>query len=82
MRLEGTVPAEVLDAIRAPFLAAGGVRLEAPIVQPLSLFLDLAGEAMRERLFIVQSPNGEEACLRPDFTILTAKAHIEAGSAP
>ena len=47
MRLEGTVPAEVLDAIRAPFLAAGGVRLEAPIVQPLSLFLDLAGEAMR-----------------------------------
>jgi ATP phosphoribosyltransferase regulatory subunit len=81
MRLEGTVPAGVLDAIRAPFLAAGGEPLEAPIVQPLSLFLDLAGEAMRERLFIVQSPNGEEACLRPDFTILAAKAHIAAGAA-
>jgi ATP phosphoribosyltransferase regulatory subunit len=81
MRLEGAVPADVLDAIRAPFLAADGERLEAPIVQPLSLFLDLAGEAMRERLFIVQSPNGEEACLRPDFTILAAKAHIEGGSA-
>jgi ATP phosphoribosyltransferase regulatory subunit len=81
MRLEGAVPADVLEAIRSPFLAAGGERLEAPIVQPLSLFLDLAGEAMRERLFIVQSPNGEEACLRPDFTILAAKAHIEAGAA-
>jgi ATP phosphoribosyltransferase regulatory subunit len=81
MRLEGAVPADVLDAIRAPFRAADGERLEAPIVQPLSLFLDLAGEAMRERLFIVQSPNGEEACLRPDFTILAAKAHIEGGSA-
>ncbi len=81
MRLEGTVPADVLDAIRAPFLAAGGVRLEAPIVQPLSLFLDLAGEAMRERLFIVQSRNGEEACLRPDFTILAVKAHIGSGAA-
>jgi ATP phosphoribosyltransferase regulatory subunit len=80
MRLEGAVPARVLDAIRAPFLAAGGERLEAPIVQPLGLFLDLAGEAMRERLFIVQSPSGEEACLRPDFTILAAKAHIESGA--
>ena len=81
MRLEGAVPAQVLDAIRAPFLAAGGARLEAPIVQPLSLFLDLAGEAMRERLFIVQGPNGDEACLRPDFTILAAKAHIESADA-
>ena len=81
MRLEQTVPADVLDAIRAPFLGTGGERLEAPIVQPLNLFLDLAGEAIRERLFIVQAPNGEEACLRPDFTILAAKAHIEAGGA-
>jgi ATP phosphoribosyltransferase regulatory subunit len=79
MKLEAAVPAANLEAIRAPFLAEGGVRLEAPIVQPLGLFLDLAGEAMRERLFIVQSPSGEEACLRPDFTILAAKAHIEAG---
>lgn len=81
MKLEGAVPSRVLDTIRAPFLAAGGARLEAPIVQPLSLFLDLAGEAMRERLFIVQSPTGEEACLRPDFTILAAKAHLESGAA-
>ena len=82
MKLEGTVPPRVLDAIRAPFQGVSAERLEAPIVQPLGLFLDLAGEAMRERLFIVQSPSGEEACLRPDFTILAAKAHIEAGAAP
>ncbi len=82
MKLEGSVPGEVLAAIRAPFLAAGGVLLEAPIVQPLHLFLDLAGEAMRERLFVVQSPNGEESCLRPDFTIQAVKAHVAHGAAP
>lgn len=81
MRLEGAVPAAVIEAIRRPFAEAGGVRLEAPIVQPLGLFLDLAGEAMRERLFTVLSPSGDEACLRPDFTILAAKAHKEAGGA-
>jgi ATP phosphoribosyltransferase regulatory subunit len=40
--------------------------------------LDLAGEAMRGRLFLVQS-DGEDACLRPDFTIPVARAHIAAG---
>ena len=81
MRLEGAVPPEILAAIRAPFLAEGARPLDAPVIQPLGLFLDLAGEALRERLFIVQAAGGEEACLRPDFTVAVARQHLERGAA-
>jgi ATP phosphoribosyltransferase regulatory subunit len=81
MRLEASVPAKVLEAVRAPFAAAGGTRFNAPIAEPLSLYLDLAGEALRERLFLVQGPGREEFCLRPDFTLATAQAHIASGAA-
>ena len=73
MRTEPTVPADALAAIRAPMLAAGAERADAPILQPLNLLLDLAGEAMRARLFIVQAEGGSEACLRPDFTVAIAR---------
>lgn len=80
MRLERTVPPAALAAIRAPFQGAGEV-LETPVLQPLALLLDLAGEAMRPRLFVVQAEGGEEAALRPDFTIPIARAHIAGGAA-
>jgi len=43
--------------------------------------LDLAGEAVRARLFTAQADGVEEACLRPDFTIPVARAHIASGAA-
>ena len=79
MRLERSIPAEALDAIRAPLLAAGAVATDAPVLQPLGLLLDLAGEAMRSRLFVVSGDGGEEACLRPDFTVAVAREHFAAG---
>lgn len=79
MRLERSIPAQALDAIRAPFLAAGATPTDAPVLQPLGLLLDLAGEAMRSRLFVVSGDAGEEACLRPDFTVAVARAHLEGG---
>ena len=81
MRLERSIPAEALGAIRAPLLAAGAVLTDAPVLQPLGLLLDLAGEAMRSRLFVVSGDGGEEACLRPDFTVAIAREHLEAGAA-
>ncbi|HZL00227.1 MAG TPA: ATP phosphoribosyltransferase regulatory subunit [Caulobacteraceae bacterium] len=81
MRVEAAIPADVLRAIRAPFLAAGAQALDAPILQPLGLLLDLAGESLRERLFVVSSDGGEESCLRPDFTLPALMAHIANGSA-
>jgi len=81
MRPETPIPADVLAAIRAPFAAAGATPTDAPVLQPLALLLDLAGEAMRSRLFVVQGDGGEEAALRPDFTIPIARAHIDSGAA-
>jgi ATP phosphoribosyltransferase regulatory subunit len=81
VRVEPPVPPEALAAIRAALAAAGAVAVDAPILQPLGLLLDLAGEAMRARLFVVQAEGGAEACLRPDFTAAVARQHIEGGGA-
>jgi len=80
MRIEPPVPPDVLAAIRAPLLA-GARPVDAPLLQPLGLILDLAGEAMRARLFVVQAESGEEMCLRPDFTVAVARGHIEGAAA-
>lgn len=82
MRLERSIPAEALDAIRAPLLLAGAALTDAPVLQPLGLLLDLTGEAMRSRLFVVSGDGGEEACLRPDFTVAVARQHFENGGQP
>lgn len=80
MRVEPAVPAEALAAIRAPLEATGAERADAPLLQPLNLLLDLAGEAMRARLFVVQSEGGAESCLRPDFTVAIARQHLRGGA--
>jgi ATP phosphoribosyltransferase regulatory subunit len=82
VRLERSIPAEALDAIRAPLLAADALLTDAPVLQPLGLLLDLTGEAMRSRLFVVSGDGGEEACLRPDFTVAVARQHFETGVLP
>jgi ATP phosphoribosyltransferase regulatory subunit len=79
MRVEPAVPPPALAAIRAPLEAAGAMRADAPLLQPLNLLLDLAGEAMRARLFVVQSEGGTESCLRPDFTVAIARQHLDSG---
>ncbi|MET0272417.1 MAG: ATP phosphoribosyltransferase regulatory subunit [Phenylobacterium sp.] len=81
MRAEPPVPQDALAAIRAPMMAAGADAADAPLLQPLGLLLDLAGEAMRARLFVVQAEGGAEECLRPDFTVAIARRHIERGVA-
>jgi ATP phosphoribosyltransferase regulatory subunit len=81
MRVEPAVPTEALSAIRAPLEANGAERADAPLLQPLNLLLDLAGEAMRARLFVVQAEGGTESCLRPDFTVAIARQHLSGGAA-
>src|SRR5207248_6833186 len=80
VRVEPAVPADALAAIRGALAAAGATHVDAPILQPLNLLLDLAGEAMRARLFVVQAEVGAEACLRPDFTVAVARQHVESGA--
>ena len=79
--LEPSAPEAVLAAMRAPFLAREATPIDVPVMQPLALLLDLSGEAMRSRLFVVQADGIDEACLRPDFTIPVALAHMASGAA-
>jgi ATP phosphoribosyltransferase regulatory subunit len=80
VRTEPPAPADALGAIRAA-LSPGATVVDAPILQPLGLLLDLAGEAMRARLFVVQAEGGAELCLRPDFTVAVARRHLDTGAA-
>lgn len=80
MRVEPTLPPAVLAAIRAPFETVGASLADVPLVQPLNLILDLAGEGLRARLFVVQAEGGAESCLRPDFTAPVARSHVESGA--
>jgi ATP phosphoribosyltransferase regulatory subunit len=76
IKLEPAVPEAALAAIRAPFLQQDAALVDTPVLQPLGLLLDISGEAMRPRLFVVQADGIDEACLRPDLTIGVALAHI------
>ncbi|WP_297692326.1 ATP phosphoribosyltransferase regulatory subunit [Phenylobacterium sp.] len=80
MRVEPAVSGEARAAIREALLTGGAEPADAPLLQPLGLLLDLAGEAMRARLFVVQAEGGAEMCLRPDFTVAVARQHIERGA--
>ena len=80
MRVEPATPPEALAAIRTP-LEEGAQSVDPPLVQPLGLVLELAGEALRARLFVVQAEGGEEMCLRPDFTVPVTRLHLDRGAA-
>ncbi|ESR25495.1 ATP phosphoribosyltransferase regulatory subunit [Lutibaculum baratangense] len=54
---------------------------EPAILQPATVFLDLTGEDIRRRLYLVQDPEGRELCLRPDYTIPVSRAHLAEGRA-
>lgn len=69
-------------ALAALFDARGLMRAEPAILQSADLFLDLSGEDIRRRLLLVQSPDGADKCLRPEYTIPLARQHIEAGAGP
>lgn len=60
----------------ALFAEQGLVRAEPAILQPASIFLDLSGEDIRRRLYLVQDPGGRELCLRPDYTIPVSLDHL------
>ncbi|HXW20059.1 MAG TPA: ATP phosphoribosyltransferase regulatory subunit [Roseiarcus sp.] len=62
--------------------AAGFARIEPAVLQPAAVFLDMSGEDIRGRLYLTSGADGEELCLRPDYTIpacLVYLASPEAG---
>lgn len=55
---------------------AGYIAVSPPILQPLEVFLEYAGEDIRKRLFSVMDIGGGEYCLRPDLTIPTCRHYL------
>ena len=68
-------------ALVALFGRHGFVRSDVAVLQPSEPFIELSGEDIRRRLFLVSDTAGEETCLRPEFTIPAARAHIASAKA-
>jgi ATP phosphoribosyltransferase regulatory subunit len=70
--------ARLFDAFRA----AGAMPVEADILQPADVLLDLYGEDIRARAYVTQDPVRGELMLRPDFTVPVVRAHMAGGATP
>jgi len=65
-----------LHGLIAHLVNAGYDRAEPNILQPAGVFLDLAGEDIRSRLFVTSDGAGAELCLRPEYTIPVCLAYL------
>jgi ATP phosphoribosyltransferase regulatory subunit len=52
-----------------------------PVLQPAALYLDMAGEEVRDRTYILEDPSGAELCLRADLTIPLCRRALDQGFA-
>jgi ATP phosphoribosyltransferase regulatory subunit len=64
------------DALVASYERAGYARVAPALLQPAEPFLDLSGEDIRRRMFLVNDAAGGELCLRPDLTIPVARDYL------
>lgn len=66
------------EALVAAYERAGYARVAPAILQPAEPFLDLSGEDIRRRMYLVTDAAGSELCLRPDLTIPVARDYLAA----
>jgi ATP phosphoribosyltransferase regulatory subunit len=66
----------------AVFEATGAVRVEADILQPAAVLLDLYGEDIRARAYVTSDPLRGEQMLRPDFTVPVVQRHMAVSAEP
>ncbi|HZP19634.1 MAG TPA: ATP phosphoribosyltransferase regulatory subunit [Bauldia sp.] len=67
--------------LRALFTDAGYAFVEPPLLFDASVFVELAGEDLRRRLFLSTAADGTELALRPDYTIPVCLQHLASGKA-
>ncbi len=65
----------MLDLLLAYLREAAPDQVDIPILQPADPFLETAGEDMRRRIFLTETTDGVQHCLRPEFTIPICLAH-------
>ena len=68
--------------LTAHFVSAGARPIEAAILQPAEVLLDLYGEDIRARAYVTADPLRGEMMLRPDFTVPVVQMHMESGTDP
>lgn len=68
--------------ILALFETAGAMPIEAEILQPAEVLLDLYGEDIRARAYVTADPLRGEQMLRPDFTVPVVRMHMDGGAIP
>jgi len=49
---------------------------DVPVLQPADPFLETAGEDLRRRIFLTETVDGQQRCLRPEFTIPICRLHL------
>lgn len=67
--------------LRALFAGAGYAFVEPAIVHDAGVFVELAGEDLRRRLYLTAAVDGKELALRPDYTIPVCLHHLATGPA-
>ncbi|MGV6874485.1 ATP phosphoribosyltransferase regulatory subunit [Pseudochelatococcus sp. B33] len=63
-------------ALLSLFAREGYRRIEPSVLQPVDVFLDLSGEDIRRHMFLTQDSDGNELCLRPDYTIPVSRDYL------
>jgi ATP phosphoribosyltransferase regulatory subunit len=63
------------------FAESGAAIVSPSILQPADAFLDMVGEDIRRRLFITEGSDGEQLCLRPEFTIPVCLDYLKSDQA-
>ena len=66
----------------AALTQAGAVPVEADILQPADILLDLYGEDIRARAYVTRDAVAGEQMLRPDFTVPVVQQHMAEGATP
>jgi len=64
------------------FRGAGADPVEAAILQPADVLLDLYGEDIRGRAYVTNDPMQGEMMLRPDFTVPVVQMHMQSHADP
>lgn len=67
---------KILADVERDLIACNTSMIGCDIIQPAEPFLNMAGEDLRRRIFLTQNVEGEELCLRPEFTIPVCLSHI------
>jgi ATP phosphoribosyltransferase regulatory subunit len=72
---------ESYESLRRLLSDAGYTFVEPPVVHPASVFVELAGEDLRRRIYLTSAEDGTELALRPDYTIPVCLQHLATGPA-